>query len=197
MDHPGGSLRLRGGSGISQDILHHFVQNLGLHRLLNEMARAFLQGRDDVLLVANRRDHDDARIRALADNALSGLDAFHLRHGDVHQHDVGLSAAVLGDCGATVASLTGHLTAEGLDHLCQVLACKNRVVNDQVTNRPLILASNEWGKLLHKNLTSSSVQTLVQTSRNANFLFSLGHGHYWTWARGQLALRVKRIGECI
>ncbi len=75
---------------VSQHVLDDFVEHFGLHRLLYEMARASLQCRHDVFLVADRRHHHDARVGMLAHDPLRGLDAFHLRHGDVHEHDVGM-----------------------------------------------------------------------------------------------------------
>jgi hypothetical protein len=99
------------------------------------VARAFLQSGHDVLLVSHRGDHDDAGFGVLADDALGGLDAFHLGHGDVHEHDVGTGALILGDGGAAVASLARDLSAEGLDHLGEVAPREDGVIDDQEAER--------------------------------------------------------------
>src|SRR5205814_2769114 len=90
-----------GGSGgadfIAQHVLDDFVEHLGLHRLLHKMPRALLQCRHDVFLVPHGRDHDDARLGMRAHDALGGLDAFHLRHGDIHEHQIGMDAVIFGN----------------------------------------------------------------------------------------------------
>src|SRR5713226_2637182 len=114
------------GRGHSTVLTHHvlddFVQHFRLDRLLHEMACAPLQRGHDVLLVAHRGDHDNARLGMLPHNFLRGLDAFHLWHGDVHEHDVGAGTLVLGYGGHAVARFAGQLSAECFDHARQVLA---------------------------------------------------------------------------
>src|SRR2546426_8881200 len=87
------------GVGHNAVLTHHvfddFVQHFRFNRLLHEMARTPLQRRHDVLLVAHRGHHDDARLGMLPHNLLGGLDAFHLWHGDVHEHDVRAGTLVL------------------------------------------------------------------------------------------------------
>jgi hypothetical protein len=70
----------------------------------------------------------------LAHDALGGFNAFHQRHGNVHQHHVRANAFVLGDGGAAVARFAGDLPAKLLHHARQVFARKHRVVHQKVAN---------------------------------------------------------------
>src|SRR2546423_94340 len=97
---------------VAEDVTNDLVQHLGLDRLLDEVARALLQRGDHVLLITDGRDHDDARLRMLAHDALNRLNPFHLGHGDVHEDDVRLGALVFGDRGAAVAGFSGELATE-------------------------------------------------------------------------------------
>src|SRR5471030_712575 len=63
---------------FSQHVLDDFVQHFRLDRLLHEVTRAPLQGRDNVFLVAHRRHHDDARLGVRLDDFFGRLNAFHL-----------------------------------------------------------------------------------------------------------------------
>src|SRR6267142_3846042 len=94
---------LRGHGGHHCVVTHHVLDDLieyfRLHRLLDKVARTLLQGGHDVFLVADGGHHDHPRIGMAANDALGGLNAFHLRHGDVHEHDVGSGAFVFGDGG--------------------------------------------------------------------------------------------------
>src|SRR5258708_4506052 len=134
---------------VAQHVLDDFVENFRLHRLLHEMTRATLQRRHNVFLVAHRRHHDDAGFRVRLHDAFGTLNPFHLRHGDIHEHDVRMSAVELGDGSEAVAGFSCHLPAEGFDHAGQILTGKYRVVHDQVANRLPILAALHWCKLLH------------------------------------------------
>ena len=74
--------------------------------------RALLESGENIFLITHRRDHDDARFAMLVDDALDGLDAFHLRHGDVHEHDIRLGAIKLRDGGESVAGFSRDFAAE-------------------------------------------------------------------------------------
>src|SRR6202795_3333009 len=134
---------------FTQNVLDDLVQDLGLHGLLDKVARAPLQCRHDVFLVAHRRHHDNARFRMRLHDPFGGFDAFHLRHGDIHEHDVRMRPVILGDGGQAIACLAGQMSTEGLDHAGQVLARKDRVVHDQIADRLPVLAAFYWRKLLH------------------------------------------------
>src|ERR1700751_3647690 len=73
---------------FAENVLDDFVEHFRLHRLLDEMPGSTLQRSHDVLLVSNGGDHHDARFGMGLNDAFGSLDAFHLRHGDVHEHDV-------------------------------------------------------------------------------------------------------------
>src|SRR5580704_14577422 len=154
------------GAVIAEHVLDDFIEHFRLYRLLHEMPRATLQGGHDVFLVADRRDHDHARIRMLLHDALGRFDPFHLRHGDIHEHDVRMRAVVFADCSQAVAGLGRHLPAEGFDHASQVLTGENRVVYDQVANRLPVLAAFYRCKLLHKPPLLVSIAYHVRPSRD-------------------------------
>ena len=83
---------------------------------------------------------------------LGRFDAFHLRHGDVHEHDVGMGAVVFGDGGQAVSGFARDLAAESFDHAGQILAREDGVVHDQVADWLPVFAAFYWCKLLHNNL---------------------------------------------
>ncbi len=112
------------------------------------MFRALLQSRENIFLVPHRRHHHDPRLGVLPHDALHRLDALHLRHGDVHEHDVRLAAVVFRDGGQAVAGFPGHFAAEHLDHFDEVLARKDGIVHHEVANR-LIIFSEQSGELFH------------------------------------------------
>src|ERR1700730_3283674 len=89
----------RHGSVVAKHVLDDFVQYFRLYWLLYEMPRSPLQSSDDVFLVAHRGNHDDARLGMLLNDAFGSFDAFHLRHGDIHEHDVRMRAVELADGG--------------------------------------------------------------------------------------------------
>src|SRR5271169_5799057 len=138
---------------FAHHVLDDFVENFRLDRFLHEMARAALQCRHNVFLIAHRRHHHDAGFGMLLHNPFSRLDPFHLRHGDIHEHDVRMRAVELADGGQAVAGLSRHLPAERFDHAGQVLACKHGVVHDQIADWLPVFAAFYWCELLH-NQTS-------------------------------------------
>src|SRR5215469_9622379 len=146
--------RARGIWIISEDVAENFVKNFGLDRLLHEMLRAFLERRKNVFLVADGGNHHDARLCVLAYDALDGLDALHLRHGDVHKHDIGLGAVVFRNGRQAVAGFTRYFAAELLNHLDQVLAGEDGVVHHQIADR-LLVFSKQRSELLHDLLLNS------------------------------------------
>ena len=90
----------------------------------------------------------------LPHDALHRLDAFHLWHGDVHEHDVRLRAVEFRDSCQAIAGFTGHFPAEHLDHLDDVFASEYRVVHYQVADR-LVVFANQRRELLHGLLLHS------------------------------------------
>src|SRR6266567_4291027 len=137
---------------IAQYVLDDFVQHFWLHWLLHKMACSPLQRRDNVFLVADRGNHDDACFRMLLHNPFGSLDAFHLRHGDVHEHDVRMRAVELADGSQAVAGFSRHLPAEGFDHAGKILTGKHGVVHNQVADRLPVLTAFYGCKLLHTDL---------------------------------------------
>src|SRR3954451_10529949 len=111
----------------------------------------------------------------LPHDTLRGLDAFHLRHRDIHQHDVRLCAVVLGDRRAAITRFTSDLAAECFDHPSQVLASKNGVIHHKVADGRFVLTSDQSRKLLHiryphipsrhLRAASSPVRTLISLAR--------------------------------
>src|SRR5579862_5990765 len=177
--------RSRNGPVFSQHILDDFVQHFRLHRLLHEMTRTPLQRRDDVFLIAHRGHHDDARFRMLLDDPFGSLNAFHLRHGDVHEHDVRMRAVELADGGQAVPGLSRHLPAKSLDHAGQILAGKHGVVHYQVADRLAVFAAFYGCKLLH---TSLPLSTAIMPGSPAP-----DHaGHEYRLARIQFPARMAR-----
>src|SRR5580704_2988369 len=114
-----------GDTVIIENVTDDLVERVRFYGLLDEVARALLQGGENIVLIADGRNHHNARVRMFLDNTLDGFDAFHLWHGDVHENDVGFRASVFGDGGATVARFADHLAAEGLDHLRKTFSREN------------------------------------------------------------------------
>src|ERR1700732_1190255 len=139
---------------FTHHVLDNFVQHFRLHRLLHEMPCSPLQRRNDVFLVAHGRHHNDASLGMRLYNFLGRFDSFHLRHGDIHEHDVGPSPVELADGGQPVSGFGRHLSAECLYHAGQVLAGEHGVIHDQIANRLPVFAAFYRCKLLH-NQTSS------------------------------------------
>src|SRR6185295_8814357 len=129
------------GAVFAEHVLDDFVQNFRFDRLLHEVTGPALQRRHDVLLVTHGRHHDNARLGMLRHDLLGRLDPFHLRHGDVHEHDVGIGAVVFGDGGHSVAGFTRHLAAESFHDPRQVFAGEDGIVHHQVADRLAVLAA--------------------------------------------------------
>src|SRR5215831_4363498 len=137
---------------LAEDVLDDFIEHFRLHRLLHEMPRSPLQCRHDVLLVSDRGNHHDARFGMRLNDAFGRLDAFHLWHGDIHEHDVRMRAVELADGSQAVAGFSRHLPAERFDHAGEILTGKYGVIDDQVANRLSVFASLYRCKLLHTDL---------------------------------------------
>src|SRR6185437_11002427 len=123
------------------------------------MARSLLQRCEDVVLVADGRDHDNARLGMLADDPLDSFDALHLWQGDVHQDNVRVCARVLGNRCAAVASFACNLAAKCVNHLCQALAREDGVVYYKIADGLAILLSSQWRKWFHDFVSSSPILT--------------------------------------
>ena len=80
------------------------------------------------------------------------LNAFHLRHGDIHEHDVRMGAVELADRGQAISGFGRDLSAKGFDHAGQILAREYGIVHDQVADRLPVLAAFDCCKLLHNIL---------------------------------------------
>ena len=85
----------------------------------------------------------------VAHDLLRRLNAFHLRHGDIHQNDVGHQPFVLADRRNSVARLADYLSPECFDHPGQVLAGKHGVIHDQIAYRLSVFAPFYGRKLFH------------------------------------------------
>src|ERR1700723_3776832 len=107
---------------IIENVTDDSVERVGFYGLLDEVARALLQGGKDVVLIADGRKHYNTGVSMFLDNTLDGFDALHLGHGDVHENDVGFRASVFGDGCAAVTRFADHLAAEGLDHFRETLS---------------------------------------------------------------------------
>src|SRR3954462_11730018 len=137
---------------FAEHILDDFVEHFRLYGFLHEMPCTPLQRGDNVLLVSDGGDHHDACFRMLLHYAFSRFDPFHLRHGNVHEHDVRMSAVELADGSQAVAGFSRHLPAKTLDHAGEIFPGKNGVIYDQVADRLPVLAALYWCKLLHTDL---------------------------------------------
>ena len=76
----------------------------------------------------------------LAHDTLDRFDAFHLRHGDVHEHDVGLDAVEFGNGGKAIAGFPSQLAAEHFDHLDEVLAREDGIVHHEVADGLMVFS---------------------------------------------------------
>src|SRR5882724_3334559 len=143
----------RAGKGgiVAQDVTKNFIQHFGLHGLLHKVFSALLQGSKNIFLVADGRHHHDARLGILAHNALDRFDAFHLRHGNVHQDDIRLRAVLLSDSRQAVTGFAGNVAAEELHHLDDILSREDRVVHNEIADR-LVIFPEQSGKLWHNLL---------------------------------------------
>src|SRR6201993_5148898 len=73
---------------LAQELGDRFVQLPVAERLVEEAIRAPLHGFDSSGLVGQRRDHQDADGRFHLHQSADALDAIHVRHGDVHGHNI-------------------------------------------------------------------------------------------------------------
>src|SRR5215831_17586384 len=103
---------VRNYSIFSEHVLDDFVKHLRLHRLLYKVPCSTLQCGNNVLLISDGGHHHDPRFGSFLHDLLSCLDPFHLRHGDVHEHDVWFQAVVLADGSQAIPRFAHNLSAE-------------------------------------------------------------------------------------
>src|ERR1700730_3122238 len=119
---------------VIENVTDNFVARVRLYWFLDEVARALLQSGENIVLIADGRNHDNARVGMFLDDTFDGFNAFHLRHGDIHQHDVRLRASIFGDGSAAITRLADYLSAKGFDHLGKAFSREDGIINDQVTD---------------------------------------------------------------
>src|SRR5260370_8881454 len=105
---------------LTENVTKDFVQDFGLNGFLDKMLGALLQRGQNVFLITDGGDHDDAGVGMLPDDALDGFNALHLGHGDVHENDVGLGAVELGNGREAIPLFPDDSTAEHPDTLFTV-----------------------------------------------------------------------------
>jgi len=101
-------------------------------RLDEELAGAGEHRPTEVVRLALDRHHHDRRGRDLGRQLLRRGDAVHVRHVDVHQHDIGLDLARHGHCFVAGRSRADHLDVRlESEQLREVVAGLGDVVHDQ------------------------------------------------------------------
>src|SRR5205814_383737 len=81
----------------AEDPLHGFEDARRLERLHDEVLRSRLDRLDHQRLLPHRAAHQDLRVGILLDDLAHGIDAAHVRHDDVHGHEIGLELSVFLD----------------------------------------------------------------------------------------------------
>src|SRR5882762_3283318 len=115
------------------------------------MFGALLQRGQNVFLIADRGNHDNFGVGILAHDTLDRFNAFHLRHGDVHEHDVRLGAIEFGDGGEAVTGFARDFAAEELHHFNDVLPGEDRIVHHQISDG-LAVFPEQSSELWHNHL---------------------------------------------
>ncbi len=82
---------------------------LGLSVLEDVAGRTGLERGGDLLLLDERGHRHDLGLGSLGLDAADRRDAIHVRHQEIHQHDVGLEAAGHRDAFGAVGGLADHL----------------------------------------------------------------------------------------
>src|SRR5690348_11488157 len=113
------------------------------------MPCATLQGGHDVLLISHGGHHHHACIRVLLHDLLGGFNAFHLRHGDIHEHNIRLQAVIFADGRQYISSFARDLAAKTFHDTAQIFAREDGVVHDQILDRLPVFAPLYCCTLLH------------------------------------------------
>jgi len=76
---------------VPEDVAKNFIEHFGLDGFLDEVLRAFLQGGGEYF-PDNRREETMTMRASPCWRTMRSTDsdAFHLRHGDVHEDNVGI-----------------------------------------------------------------------------------------------------------
>lgn len=120
-------------------------------------AGTVLERVEDVLVIVERRQDDDAHLRpALLDGARC-LDAVELRHAHIHEHDVGQALPVLLDELDELAAVAGEAgdfhVGIGIQHDAETLA-------DEL----LVICNHDLDLVHHKKLDASSFSGTMASS---------------------------------
>src|SRR6185437_15106341 len=125
-----------------------------------------LQRSNDVLLISHGGHHHHACIRVLLHDLLGGFNAFHLRHRDIHEHDIRLQAVIFADGRQSISRFARNLAAKAFHDTAQIFAREDGVVHNQILDRLPVFASLYCCKLLHTPSSnfSSNLRTSGSTS---------------------------------
>jgi hypothetical protein len=104
---------------------------VGLQVLEQVALGAALEGFEEVGVLGRGGEHDDLGLRARLEELRDRVEPAHLRHRQVHQHDVGLEPDGEVDGFAAVARLGQHLEPVGFEETAEALAEQDVVVGDQ------------------------------------------------------------------
>jgi hypothetical protein len=104
------------------------------------MLGTFLQSGENIFLIADAADHDNASVGMLTHDALDRFNTLHLRHGDVHEYDIGAGAVEFRDGGEAVAGFAGDLAAAHLNHLHEIFAREYGIVHHQIADGLIVFA---------------------------------------------------------
>ncbi len=109
------------------------LQQIGLRAIFEQISLgAGRQGADQEGLIAVHAQHNDADVGIALDDLGGGIDAVQLRHGNIHDDDVGRE--LLGEANgfAAVASFADHFDGRvGLEQELKALADHAVIVGDE------------------------------------------------------------------
>src|SRR3981081_2984424 len=94
---------------LSYEVRNRLVELTVSERLVEEAVRSFLHRFDCCCLVREGRDHEYPYRRLQLHQLRDALDPIHLRHREVHCHDVGVRLPEELECLETVAGRTDQL----------------------------------------------------------------------------------------
>src|SRR5688500_9231403 len=118
-------------SPLSENSLHGLEHAARLERLDDEVLGACLDRLDHERLLSHRAAHQDARGRIELRDLANGIDAAHVRHHDVHCHEIGLELAVLLDGLQPGLGFADDLEASLLEDVADHRPHEDGVVADQ------------------------------------------------------------------